>query len=404
MKILLATSAAVPSGGGVASYNQEVVNLLRYDNQIFLITASDECNVPIYKETISTYGKQWKSPEYIKYVLDLVVKWGIDLIINSDSSLIAIIAPFINIPIISVSHFVNGRLALNAGYNSEYLSSIISLSNYGKKYLVKKYNIKDCDKVKVVYNFVSDKDLPLPDLKKKSETLTIVYPGGTSVKKSVEIVMHTLYRLLKTNLKFHFVWIGGTLLPSSNLSCHKETTQFFADDPRLEITGIIPREDSIKLIENSNIFLLPSRGEGCPMTLLEAMRAGCIPIVSDAKHGSREILELGHFGQIVKQGDSKALFETLVNIIKNHDMYSSDYRMTYNFSRSILSQSDWSERMKQIISEALNKEKKSIHFSEDKLYHYIADYDRYLKKFRLKEKISSLKCRIYLEYLYYFVR
>mgnify|MGYP003522199446 CR=1 FL=1 len=57
MKILLATSAAIPSGGGIAAYNQELCNLLGKEHDLFLLTDSNECNVEGYKKTYSNYGK-----------------------------------------------------------------------------------------------------------------------------------------------------------------------------------------------------------------------------------------------------------------------------------------------------------------------------------------------------------
>lgn len=404
MNILLATSCAVPSGGGIASYNQELVHLLGSKHKIFLITASDERNVEGYFQTLSVYNKNWHNYDFAKSILDRIKEWNIDIIINSDSTLLALLAPYINVPIVSVSHFVNGKIALNAGYNSQYLSRIISLSKYGKVYLEKTFNITDPDKVKVIYNFVAAKNLPLPAHKLKNDPITIVYPGGTSIQKSVDIVMRTLFRLLKSNLNFRFIWLGQTNLPAGSISPHKDTTQFFPKDCRLEIKGKVSREDSIRYLEDANIFLLPSRGEGCPITLLESMRAGCIPVISDARHGSRDILEMGKFGAIVKQDCSKDLFEKLKDIILHHDKYSQDYFSTQNFSKRCLSQEVWNEQMNKILNEALAIPKRTKQLSEKDFINNVRGYEKLIKKYRFKEIIQSIKCRVYLEYIYIFCR
>lgn len=404
MNILLATSSAVPSGGGVASYNEELVHLFGQSHNIYLLTAADEGTANGYVEVMSTFGKNWKTFEYAQKVIQKLKEWRIDIVINSDSQLMAILAPFVEVPIVTVSHFVNGKCALNAGYNSKFLSQIVSLSNYGKKYLEKAFNIEDKKKVNVIYNFVANKDLPCPEKKISNNPLTIVYPGGTSIKKSVDVVMRTLYKLLNSNLDFRFVWLGQTILPLAKLTTHKTTTQFFKKDKRLIITDRVTREESIRYMEDANVFLLPSRGEGCPMTLLEAMRAGCIPVVSDSQHGSREILEQGGFGKIVKQGNSEDLFMVIKDIIENHDKYQGDYLETYNYSKTSLSQFVWAQKMMRVIDLALKVEKEYIKMDTQAYNNSLSGFEKQYKRIRREEQIESMKCRLYLEYMYYFVR
>lgn len=404
MNVLLATSSAVPSGGGVASYNEELLHLFGQSHNIYLLTAADERAADGYVEVISTFGQNWKTIEYAQKVIQKLKEWRIDIVLNSDSQLLAVLAPFIDVPIVTVSHFVNGKCALNAGYNPKYLSQIISLSNFGKSFLEKEFNITDSNKVNVIYNFVANKDLPRPENKIDNTPLTIVYPGGTSIKKSVDVVMRTLYRLLNSDLDFRFVWLGQIVLPLANLTSHKTTTQFFEKDERLIITDKVSREEAIRYMEDANIFLLPSRGEGCPMTLLEAMRAGCIPVVSDAHHGSREILEQGGFGKIVKQDSSEDLFVAIKDIIENHSKYQNDYEETYNYSKTSLSQSIWEQKMINVIDNAIKEKKEYIKLDVLSFNRSLNGFEKKYKRIRREEQLESIKCRLYLEYLYYFVR
>lgn len=97
----------------------------------------------------------------------------------------AIIAPYVNAPICSVSHFVDGILALKAGFNSQYIARIIALSNYGKQHLEKRFSISNKSCVKVVYNFVHTETVELDKQKITKRPMVIVYPGGTSVKRAL---------------------------------------------------------------------------------------------------------------------------------------------------------------------------------------------------------------------------
>lgn len=402
MKILLATSKAIPSGGGIASYNQELVNLFTKEHQIDLLTDADEQEVEGYSECKSNFGHVNRDESYCKSLVEGINAADYDCIINSNSAFIPVIAPFLSVPIVSVSHFVNGRLAINAGYNSQYLSGIIALSHYCKDFLCKRFQIVDTDKIKVVYNFVKNDNSYLNQGKECSHPLIIVYPGGTAIAKSVDVVVHTVYKLLKSDLDFKFYWLGGTKLPCSKLFGKvKSLDDLFPSDHRLIITGVLPRTEAMTMIANANIFLLPSRGEGCPMTLLEAMRGGCIPVVSDAHHGSREILEKAGVGIITKQDSATDLFDSISDIIKNHDKYKSNYNDSIDYLHNYLSEEKWGNEMVKIINNAVLSSRLTIPFEHTVFIESTKGYTALLRKERIKSMLSSLLYRMKIECFFY---
>lgn len=400
MKILLATSAAIPTGGGIASYNQELVKSLGSGDEIDLLTAANEKNVDGYCITKSLYSDNIYDFNIAKQLITGINESHYDLIINSDSEFVAISAPFLSSPIISVAHFVDGILADCAGYNNKYVNAIIALSNYGKKYLVHKFHILDKTKVKVVYNFVHPKDFHIN--KTNKSPLVIVYPGGTSIKKSVDVVMDVAFRLKRTDLSFSFYWIGEDILPSSNYSVFgvKSIKQMIHGDARFVLTGKVPREVAEDIIAQANIFLLPSRGEGCPMTLLEAMRTGCIPIVSDAHHGGFELIYKSKAGLVVKQNDSKATFKLLADIIKNHDKYKGYYTRSKKYSETALNSEVWTSIMNKIILETVSLPRANMVLSEDSYIKSVKGYIKLKKQDRRNNMISSALNRIKMDWLY----
>lgn len=401
MKILLATSRAIPTGGGIASYNQELLCALGNNNRLFLLTESNEVNVQGFEQTISSYGHSIFRYQYNKYIIDKINKERFDIIINSNSKQLSIVAPFVNAPIITVAHYFRGIMADESGYNSKYLSKIIVLSKSCKEYLFNKFKISK-EKIDIIYNFVADNKSSFNKNKLNNDPLEIIYPGGASIGKSSDVVVEAVYKLLSTKLNFKLYWLGDTLTFASRLSIHglKRIEDFFQEDKRLIFTGKVDRKEAEKLIGNSNVFILPSRGEGCPMTLLEAMRGGCIPIISDSNHGSLDIIHDSNAGIITKQDNSEDLYSAITDILTNHSKYYDYYFKTYKYSKEVLSRDKWIMQMQNVFSKAIMKEKTTEVLNRYKFYRSLIPFRWLIIKHHFKKNIQIVKYRIKVECLY----
>jgi glycosyltransferase involved in cell wall biosynthesis len=66
--------------------------------------------------------------------------------------------------------------------------------------------------------------------------------------------------------------------------------------PHVRWTGGMAPADVLALYPDHDVIVMPSRREGFPVTLLEAMAAGVVPVVSDLLCGVREVVEPGTTG------------------------------------------------------------------------------------------------------------
>ena len=66
-------------------------------------------------------------------------------------------------------------------------------------------------------------------------------------------------------------------------------------------------ENPYAVMSQSDVFVLPSRYEGLPNVLIEAMACGCPPVATDSPGGSAEVLGGGRYGLLVPVGDVDAL-------------------------------------------------------------------------------------------------
>ncbi len=66
-----------------------------------------------------------------------------------------------------------------------------------------------------------------------------------------------------------------------------------------------------RFFSRAAVFVLPSRREGLPTVLIEAMACGCPIVSTDSPHGPREILADGRFGHLVPMGEPQALADAI---------------------------------------------------------------------------------------------
>lgn len=67
---------------------------------------------------------------------------------------------------------------------------------------------------------------------------------------------------------------------------------------RFEFKGYVSKTELVKLYQNATIYVLPSRYEGMPTVLLEAMSCG-LPVVATAVSGNLDVIENGKNGLLV---------------------------------------------------------------------------------------------------------
>ena len=93
------------------------------------------------------------------------------------------------------------------------------------------------------------------------------------------------------------IYIGDGHLRESLVKRSQESA-----DSRIEFTGLIPRETVFEHLLNADLFITTSRGEGLPVSVLEAMACGCPVLLSDIPP-HREIAEGVDFIPLVEPDD-----------------------------------------------------------------------------------------------------
>ena len=391
MKILLCSSSF--GGGGITSYAHELIENYSAGNEFYVMLGSDKKS-PIKNNKVKVlyYDRSDISIQNLKKAIKIInEEIKPDIVINSFAKVISLIAPYLNnnIKLITVSHSLKYIEAELAGMNNKYVDNIIALSHSGKRYISKHFSIKDTDKISVIYNFVGEH--PNADeycnAKKLNKTINIVYPGGCAGSKTPELVIQVLRELQKTDLNFKFYWMGGNYI---HLSRHfpflgvNDIRDFVKSDERIVFTGKIPREEANEIISNANIFFSPSRREGCPMSLIEAMRVGAICIVSDFPIANKEIIEDGVNGYVIPHTDIQGFVKRIKDVINNHAEYIHIYDNSYKTYYEKLRYENWKRQMDEIINNPNTSHKARLkQISKAKIWFDIL-------KFKIRTRICKL--------------
>jgi glycosyltransferase involved in cell wall biosynthesis len=175
------------------------------------------------------------------------------------------------------------------------------------------------EKLHVIYNPVVTRDLlckAMEPLKhrwlgdQKSNYKTILCVGRLIEQKGFDLLLDAFSRL-KNREEYRLVIVGDGPL-AVPLKTH---TQVLGIEELVDFTGY--DLNPYRYMSHADAFILPSRWEGLPTVIIEAMACGCQIIATDCQYGPKEILEEGKYGTLVHVGDTQALTNAIQNLFSN---------------------------------------------------------------------------------------
>ncbi len=121
----------------------------------------------------------------------------------------------------------------------------------------------------------------------QNQPIRITYVGRlVHEQKRVHLFAQILQTLVNSDRPF--VWrIAGE---GARLRSLQKNLRTNSSQQRVSFEGQVPNDRIPELMLSSDIFLLPSDYEGLPISLLEAMAHGVVPVVSDLPSGIREVV------------------------------------------------------------------------------------------------------------------
>jgi glycosyltransferase involved in cell wall biosynthesis len=101
----------------------------------------------------------------------------------------------------------------------------------------------------------------------------------------------------------------------------------------LRYVGGLTNEEVLRLLAASEVFVLPSSFEGLPISLLEAMAHGCVPVVTAIRSGVPEAIRDGENGFLVPVGDVRGFADRLTRLAGDPALLERMRRSAYETAR-----------------------------------------------------------------------
>jgi len=288
--ILISSSAAPDTGSGISTYSKELAISIK------------NMNIDVHYFSPKPNDLNWLKKNQIKHIpsdpfgdpvkicRDLffyIKKHNIDAVINNDNPYLQSIFPTIKCPAISIGHMNKRTIPKVACYANQWTDYVVTISNDMHYIYVNKYKTP-ITKTQIIHNGINDHNHDIKYNQIDNNKLNILYSGGDLKIKGADLLVKSITKYPEIWGKTNIHWYGNV----SNKIIKKLKKH------NVNFHGRVPREKLIEKLKNSDVFLLPSRLEGCPMTLIEAMAYGIAPITSNGQGAMRWMVNSGEDGYI----------------------------------------------------------------------------------------------------------
>lgn len=166
----------------------------------------------------------------------------------------------------------------------------------------------------------------LPREAKRFHDQQIVYNGRLSREKGVDILLEGF---LNSDLKAKLVLIGSGPL-------EEKLREMARNDDRVIFTGQLPRQEALKIVKGSDVFVLPSIHEGLSTALLEAMALE-VPVVATRVGGNTEIVTDGETGLLVYP-NPQAIIKAISRLLEDREFAK---KLAHKAYQKVLEQYTW---------------------------------------------------------------
>lgn len=172
-------------------------------------------------------------------------------------------------------------------------------------------------KITVAPNGIDDAFFEIPPLGLSAHsTPSVLSVGRICRQKGIDVLLDAAEQIIKSGTLFSLRLVGGNYAEPAIEKIVEERTQKAPLLGAVERLGKITHESVLSLLQDSFIYVQPSRYESQGIALLEAMAAGRAVIASDLP-AIREYIKHGENGLLVEPENPQVLTDALHTLLTN---------------------------------------------------------------------------------------
>lgn len=198
-------------------------------------------------------------------------------------------------------------------YSVKSADEIIAVSNSTKEGILKNFESSVGDKVSVIYEDVEIKNEINFDIDRKKDKY-ILFIGTIEPRKNITTLLDA-YELIRDKIDIKLIIAGKLGWDSDKFKNSLKNNKYYED---IQYLDYISNEEKLNLLRKCTLFVFPSVYEGFGLPVLEAMRLGAIPIVSNVS-SLDELIE-PNFMKFDPRSKEE-IFKTAINLLEDDKLY-----------------------------------------------------------------------------------
>jgi glycosyltransferase involved in cell wall biosynthesis len=194
-----------------------------------------------------------------------------------------------------------------------YCNAVVCVSEQIKEN-VRKLNPAIAERAQVIHNSSVWRSDVAKRRAARSSVMRLIYSGRlVEYQKRISDFIELARALDRTGVPYEISLVGTFSKDKEKEAFQRDAAAHIADG-RITIPGRMDRAGILDALTSHDFFVLLSDFEGLPLSLVEAMARGCVPVVPEIPSGIPELIESGEDGLIVGGRDYDEWAKQLVEI------------------------------------------------------------------------------------------
>jgi len=201
----------------------------------------------------------------------------------------------------------------------------IICNGYGLYEDLKKLDIYDVEKLRVLTNGIDTRffhpatqhefNFSREKLRIPNDARVIVFIGSWIPRKGTNEIAEVLPKILENNPNVYFLVCGPVIDKVSQEKFQAVMNQAF-------FLGMVSQDTIVQCLHAADFFILPSRAEGLPNAMLEAMASGLASIVTEVG-GNSHVIRHEINGLLIEPENKKMLESAILRCLSDSDFCST---------------------------------------------------------------------------------